>query len=435
MRISKKVAPVYDEYLFDGWLYKHYVLIGGYGAGRTWHTVYKIVMRLYESKQTAIVAAPNVKLLYQTFMECSKVLSDLGVLARENQFRFNKDMLRAKYEPGKRKKPMRIIFHNGSRILFVPLDMEPDSNFFYNVSTLWIARAHLARPHDIEVLKDRIIYTRTNLNIIYTANTLGKDNWLYKEYFRILYYDETETIKLDEYKLYDKKYLVKDDTLYIHTVASDNQWCDRQYLRELDLLQYQDNRLYMQARWGRFVSIDRRIFPHIEVVWRENKYYNNVAQAPIHYYGLSTDGKTVVCITENPNRTQSGLLVYDKVDLTSTDKIAEAWKAKLLSRKVPICVSTSMDSLVVEHWINKGYNIMVVDQPVQVGIEKMQQYIKIQVAPEQDKMYREIKGLTYNLDDNYNPVYDWYSGEINYIYGIANALAQVDVHYIHRSIC
>ena len=43
MKISKQIAPVFSDFMFD-WYYEQYILKGGYGSGKSYHIALKIIL-------------------------------------------------------------------------------------------------------------------------------------------------------------------------------------------------------------------------------------------------------------------------------------------------------------------------------------------------------------------------------------------------------
>ena len=54
MKIVKKIAPAFEDYVFN-WDYETYLLLGGYGSGKSYHTAFKIVLKLLEERRKALV--------------------------------------------------------------------------------------------------------------------------------------------------------------------------------------------------------------------------------------------------------------------------------------------------------------------------------------------------------------------------------------------
>ena len=50
MKVTKAVSPAFEDFLFD-WDYERYLLIGGYGSGKSYHIAFKIILKLLEEAQ------------------------------------------------------------------------------------------------------------------------------------------------------------------------------------------------------------------------------------------------------------------------------------------------------------------------------------------------------------------------------------------------
>ena len=112
-RTEKEVAPKFEEYLFD-WYYETYLLVGGYGSGKSYNTALKIVLKCLSEYRKVLV----VREVYDTIKESCfdlfrEILTDLGLLAGETYNR-----LERKTKVVMKQGPMEFKFPNGSRIIF-----------------------------------------------------------------------------------------------------------------------------------------------------------------------------------------------------------------------------------------------------------------------------------------------------------------------------
>ena len=55
MKITKKVSPAFEDFIFN-WDYEQYLLIGGYGSGKSYHIAFKIILKLLNEKRKALVS-------------------------------------------------------------------------------------------------------------------------------------------------------------------------------------------------------------------------------------------------------------------------------------------------------------------------------------------------------------------------------------------
>ena len=52
MNIVKEVSERFADFVFD-WYYETYLLVGGYGSGKSYHIAFKIIIKLFEEKRKA----------------------------------------------------------------------------------------------------------------------------------------------------------------------------------------------------------------------------------------------------------------------------------------------------------------------------------------------------------------------------------------------
>lgn len=433
-KVVMHVAPAYEEYLLD-WNYRQYLLIGGWSAGKTVHTIYKILLKLFEENRRAIVAAPTKQQLLQLWDVFAQVLDDLGVLGTKTRYEKDTDVVTMLYEPW-RAKPMRIKFHNGSKIMFRTLDQPYPSTFFYGVSILWVAYAQDGSKQAIDELKSRMRWGGPTKQYILTADATGKDNWLYKEYFRVVEQDDYERVIVDEYELYDKHVVVHDNTYYLHTTASDNPWLSVEYLQRLNHLFRTDRRLYQMARWGRFVNVDTRLFPHLEPVRVFGAFaesVTNLVAAGQWYCGVANDWRTVVVSVVDTRL--SSCYIVDVFHLDGDTMVDREKSLGMKEGQVPIMCSNSEDKPeAMIRLLDKGYNLISVQRTMAERIQMLQQFRRIQVHPNYNEVYQEIKGLSYCLDAYGCAQYTTYNMEPHYVDAIGCGLCASQVPYIKQGV-
>lgn len=54
MKIKKSVSPAFEDFLFS-WDYETYLLVGGYGSGKSYQIAFKIILKLLQEKRKALV--------------------------------------------------------------------------------------------------------------------------------------------------------------------------------------------------------------------------------------------------------------------------------------------------------------------------------------------------------------------------------------------
>ena len=113
MKITKSVSPAFEDFLFN-WDYENYLLIGGYGSGKSYQIAFKIILKLLEEKRKALV----IREVFDTIQESCydllcEILDDMGLLTTDPaEFRRKKNKVLAL------KSPLKFRFPNGSQIIF-----------------------------------------------------------------------------------------------------------------------------------------------------------------------------------------------------------------------------------------------------------------------------------------------------------------------------
>ena len=73
MDMNIEVAERFSSYLTD-WDYKHYLLLGGYGSGKSYNTALKIILKLLEEKYEIKEIQPVDMFPYTSHVECCALL-------------------------------------------------------------------------------------------------------------------------------------------------------------------------------------------------------------------------------------------------------------------------------------------------------------------------------------------------------------------------
>ena len=116
-KITKKIGPTFDDFLFD-WNYEVYLLIGGYGSGKSYHVALKIIFKLLEQKRKCLVVREVFDTLLDSCYDLIKeILDDMNLLTEDHyEFKRKRNKVLAS------KSPLRFKFPNGSEIIFKGMD-------------------------------------------------------------------------------------------------------------------------------------------------------------------------------------------------------------------------------------------------------------------------------------------------------------------------
>ena len=178
MKITKKISQAFEDFVFN-WDYEQYLLVGGYGSGKSYHIAFKIILKLLEEKRKALVVRQVYDTIYESCYDLLKeILDDMGILAVDYQeFRKKKNKCIAL------KSPLRILFPNGSQIIFKGMDNPEKVKSINGVSIVWIEECSEIKFSAYEELQGRIRTPKLSMHFILSCNPVGFENWVYRHFF------------------------------------------------------------------------------------------------------------------------------------------------------------------------------------------------------------------------------------------------------------
>lgn len=423
MKITKKISPAFDDFVFN-WDYEQYLLLGGYGSGKSYHTAFKIILKLLEEKRKALV----VRQVYDTIQESCydlfcEILDEMGLLTSSPyEYRKNRNLVLAL------KSPLRFNFHNGSKIIFKGLDKPEKVKSINNVSIVWLEECSEINFMAYEELLGRIRTPHVSMHFILSCNPVGKENWVYKHFFRDLDEDGDDIVILDENKLYEKKCIVKNGVYYHHSLPTDNPWLPWQYLKRLDGLQKFDNHLYMVARWGRFGATGTRVLPQLMVATDAKRFVKAVQDlGPANYYygfdfGFEESYNAVVSMAVDIKK--GYLYIFDEIYINhvTDDKMANLDEMQDLKQRLlgynadgygKQIIADNEDPKAISYYRQQGFPIRACRNKFAgsrlSNTRKIKRFRKIIVSPKCKNTIRELKDLTYKKDPKGNVVYDQFN--------------------------
>lgn len=419
-RVTKEVPPAYFDFMFD-WDYKTYLSVGGYGSGKSYQIALKIILKLLEEKRKALV----VREVFDTIQDScydllAEILADLGLMTEDvSEWRRNPKLVLCQ------KSPLRMKFHNGSLIIFKGMDKPEKIKSINGVSIVWLEECAEIKYAAYKELRGRLRTPDVSVHFILSCNPVGKENWVYRHFFKRLNDDGSETVILDDEELYEKKVIVKNNVYYMHTVAEDNIFLRKDYLKELDAIKDYDPDLWRVAKLGRFGVNGTRVLPQltiaksakmfraaIEQLGDENKYFG-------FDFGFEDSYNAVVSMAVDTKH--SILYIYDEVYINHvTDDVManlpemqelkrrlESYNARALNKTI---VADNEDPKAITYYRQCGFSIRACRNKFQgsrlSNTRKIKRFHKIVVSPKCKNTIRELKDLTYAKDAKGNVIYD-----------------------------
>ncbi|MCL2710915.1 MAG: PBSX family phage terminase large subunit [Planctomycetaceae bacterium] len=374
MNITKSVSPSFENFIFD-WHYKQYLLIGGYGSGKSYQVALKIILKLFQEKRRVLVVREVFGTIYESCYHLFyEILDDMELVTKEPTFFRKKGYGKSSLKVLASKSPLSFTFPNGSQIIFKGLDNPEKIKSINDVSIVWIEEAAEIKYASYKEILGRIRVPNDSLHFILSCNPVGCENWIYNHFFRRQEEGERsqETVILDENKLYDAKEMIADGTYYHHSTPDDNPFLPKEYLKTLDDLRKVDIPLYTVARWGRFGATGTRVLPQFEIADKMTNFRAAVqgCDDSHHYFGFdfgfeeSYNAVISMCIDVE----KKILYIYDEIymnrvtdDVFANQPEMQALKEKLDSLNKQGCnkmlVADNEDPKAISYYRQQGFSI------------------------------------------------------------------------------
>lgn len=418
--INKEVAPAYYNFMTD-WDYKTYLLVGGYGSGKSYHVALKIVLKLLSEKRKALV----IREVYDTILDSCydlfcEILQELGLHTDDPS-----EWRRCKTKVLCQKSPLRIRFKNGSVIIFKGMDKPEKIKSINGVSIVWLEECSEIKYEGYKEVLGRLRTPNVSLHFILSCNPVGKENWVYRHFFRRMDDEGNEKVVLDEEELYANKFLVKHNVYYMHTIPEDNIFLPKEYLLTLDDIKSYDEPLWRVAKLGRFGANGTRVLPQlviaksaklfktsIDLLGDNNKYFG-------FDFGFEESYNAVVSMAVDLKH--SILYIYDEIYINhvTDDKMAQLPEMVKLKDKLndleelgihKMIVADNEDPKAVAYYRQCGYRIRSCVNKFSgsrlSNTRKIKRFRHIVVSPKCKNTIRELKDLTYKKDAKGNVIYD-----------------------------
>lgn len=402
-----EVNERFEDFLFD-WDYGTYLLIGGYGSGKSHAIATKLVLKALEEQRKILV----IREVYETMRESCfdllrSVIEGMGLMADYRN------------QPGKveyRSNPLEIFFPNGSRIIFRGMDKPAKLKSIHDVSIIWLEEGSEIKYSGYKELQGRLRHQELSLHTIISTNPVGEENWIYKRFFK-RQDEETgeETIVLDDEKLYERGTIVKRGVYYHHSTVDDNLFVPRSYIKNLEEMKEYDLDLYRVARQGRFGVNGKLVLPQF-FVSDHSEVLENVSEINQNYhfigfdFGFEASYNAVVKVAVDDKR--KILYIYDeyyKNNMTDDRTVLalDEWDSRLREKRI---IADNEDPKAIRFYQQSGFLIRGCRNKFAgsrlANTRKIKRFRKIVCSSKCRNVIKELKNLTYEKDRNGNLKYD-----------------------------
>lgn len=420
MDVNIEVSNRFASFLTD-WDYEQYLLLGGYGSGKSYHVALKIVLKLLEEKRTALV----VRQVRETIKEScfglfKEILEKMDLLSSEEA----KGIRGVKKNNDKAvaiSSPLEIRFPNGSRIIFRGMDNVEKIKSIHGVSIVWMEESTEIKYEAYTELLGRIREPKVTLHFIMTANPVGKENWVYNMFFVNTDSNGKERIIQDPEQFYKRRTLInkKNGVYYHHSVLDDNPFLPLSYVKRMDNLKRTDKQLWVVARWGRFGANGTRVLPNFTVAKDKEEFkrtVNNIS-ARYHFFGLDfgfeeSYNALISCCVDDEKKI---LYIYDEIYMNriTDDRFSQREDVRRVMERAgrcekPICAD-SAEPKTIQFYRQQGFNMYGAKKYIGSRLQntkKMKRFNKIVCSPRCKNTIKELKDLTYKKDSKGNAIYD-----------------------------
>lgn len=406
MQVTKAVNPRFEPFLWD-WDYSQYLLVGGYGSSKSYHVALKIILKCLEEKRKVLV----VREVYGTIRESCfdlfiEILQDLDMLDEANTRRASK---KVRYSLS----PMELKFPNGSRVIFRGMDKPGKLKSINGITIVWLEEASEIKYDGYKELRGRLRHPTLSMHFILSTNPVGTENWVYTHFFKRVNDDGTETVTLDDERLYKLHTIVKNGVYYHHSTADDNYFLPPSYISTLDEMKGYDPDLYRVARLGRFGMNGLRVLPQFTIAPSHAEVMRTVRGIPSQFrfigfdFGFETSYNAVVKMAVDDKEKVLYLYwEYYKNHMTDPET-AEELKAFGLDKEQ--IVADCEDPKAIQFYRLSGFKIRGCHKFAGsrlANTKKVKRFKKIVCSPICTNTIRELSTLTYAKDTKGDLIYD-----------------------------
>lgn len=311
--------------------------------------------------------------------------------------------------------PMQLIFPNGSKVIFKGMDKPGKLKSINGVSIVWLEEASEIKYDGYKELKGRLRHPTLSLHFLLSTNPVGTENWVYQHFFKRTNEDGTETIILDDQRLYKKHTIVKKGVYYHHSVVDDNLFVPKSYVHTLDEMQEYDPDLYRVARLGQFGINGIRVLPQFSVA-PHNQVMRAVNGIPAKFkftgfdFGFETSYNAVVRMAvDDAEKVLYIYWEYYKNRMTDDRTAAELAELGLQDEQI---IADCEDPKAIQYYRQMGFKIRGCHKWAGsrlANTRKIKRFKKIICSTNCINCIRELSTLTYDKDQKGNLIYDQFN--------------------------
>lgn len=389
--VSFAVNDHFEDFIFN-WDYKDYFLVGGYGSSKSYHVAAKILLKLQQEKRKCLV----VREVYDTIRDsCYSLFEDIVVaMGLEDKIKFKSS-------------PIKILFPNGSQIIFKGLDKPAKLKSINGVSIVWLEECSECKYAAFKELRGRLRHLTDTNHIICSTNPVEKANWTYSHYFID---EENDNMVLNDDELYEKRVIITNNTYYHHSTCDDNYYLPQDYIEELEKMKTYDIDLYRVARLGRYGVNGTRVLPQFQVMpdeWIQEQ-VGGISSRWYRYgmdFGFETSYNALISMAiDDENKDLYIFNQYYKNKMTDDKTVIEIadYKDKLIT-------ADCAEPKTIKYYQQQGFRMRKCKKFAGSRLQntkKVKRFRNIYCSDACKDVVKELKNLTYATDTKGNIIYD-----------------------------
>lgn len=410
MTINKEIPEKFYDFIFD-WDYETYLVIGGYGSGKSYNIAEKIILECLAKQTLVLVVRETYKSIKEScFSLLKQNVKNMGLLSSSNSKK------RDRYKVRVLKSPFEMIFPNGSRIIFSGCDDPDKLKSIQDVGIVWLEECSEIKYAVYKELQGRLRTPNRTMHFILSCNPVGRENWVYRHFFVSLDEEGKEKVMLNDEELYEQGALIDNGVYFHHSLPDDNPFLPIEYIKRLDKIKVYDPLLWRVARLGRFGPSGTRVLPQFTIAANLDEFERKVRAIPrtSHYHGMDFgfEESYNAVISMAVDLKESILYIYDEIyeNKVTDDRFAQNPKMLKHKEKGNVISADNEDPKAITYYQQCGYRMRKCHKYKRLAqTRKIKRFHLIVCSPKCINVIRELKELTYKKAPNGDTIYDQFN--------------------------
>ena len=386
MQVEVKINNHFLEFAHD---YNHdqYILIGGYGSGKSYTTALKIILLALREKRKILVVRDVKDTIKESCFE--DLIEAIATLKLNNYF-------------VSKISPLEIKCINGSRIIFRGLDKTSKIKSIKDIDTVWIEEASEISLNAYKELKKRLRTDKLKTYLFMSTNPAEPSHWiaeLIEKYTTLDNLYQDKTISVDNI---NKEYTEK--LFFHHSTYRDNKFLPKSFTSDL---QNEENYYWRTIGTdGKFGSVGEKVFNNItELSIDQIQLATKNGFAYVGYdFGFVTSYNSIIyCYIDTERNNLYITKEFYRNRMTDEEMLQEPIIQDLINDG-DVVFGDSAEPKTIEFYRNNGVRMNPAEKTANNnmnGVKKMWTFNNIYINKDlTPNAYRELMELKFHLNDD-----------------------------------